>query len=52
MNKNILIAGASRGLGYSLTLQYLKENFTVYAGTRNLEKFLFYPFNFCNILIR
>ena len=37
MNKNVLIAGASRGLGYSLTNQYLKSGFTVFAGVRNIE---------------
>jgi len=37
MNKNVLIAGASRGLGYSLTYQYLKSGFTVFAGARNIK---------------
>ena len=37
MNKNVLIAGASRGLGYSLTYQYLKSGFTVFAGVRNIK---------------
>ena len=37
MNKNVLIAGASRGLGFSLTCQYLKNGFTVFACARNVE---------------
>lgn len=37
MNKNVLIAGASRGLGFSLTLQYLKNGFTVFACVRAVE---------------
>lgn len=37
MSKNVLITGASRGLGYSLILQYLKIGYTVYACARNLE---------------
>jgi len=37
MNKNVLIAGASRGLGYSLTYQYLKSGVTVFAGVRDIK---------------
>lgn len=37
MNKNVLITGASRGLGYALALQYLKNGYTVYACARNIE---------------
>jgi len=35
MNKNVLIAGASRGLGFSLVHEYLKDGFTVFAGARD-----------------
>ena len=34
MNKNVLIAGASRGLGLCLTRKYLEEGCTVFAGAR------------------
>ncbi|MDL2301530.1 SDR family oxidoreductase [Lachnospiraceae bacterium OttesenSCG-928-D06] len=34
---NILITGASRGLGYFLTKKYLEDGNVVYAGVRNIE---------------
>lgn len=37
MNKSVLIAGASRGLGLSLVHEYLKNGFTVFAGVRNIN---------------
>lgn len=37
MNKSVLIAGASRGLGASLTFHYLKNGFTVFAGVREIS---------------
>lgn len=36
MEKNILITGASRGLGYFLTKKYLEEGDTVFAGARDV----------------
>jgi NAD(P)-dependent dehydrogenase (short-subunit alcohol dehydrogenase family) len=38
MNNNVLITGASRGLGYALTIQYLKNGYTVFACARNREE--------------
>lgn len=37
MNKNVLITGASRGLGLALTIQYLKNGYHVYACARNAD---------------
>lgn len=34
---NILITGASRGLGYELTKKYLEDGHVVFAGTRNMD---------------
>ncbi|OKP82268.1 SDR family oxidoreductase [Paenibacillus sp. P32E] len=38
MGKIICITGASSGIGLSSALKFAKEGWTVYAGTRNLER--------------
>ncbi|WP_265525106.1 SDR family NAD(P)-dependent oxidoreductase [Paenibacillus sp. JDR-2] len=38
MNKTIAITGASTGIGLATALLFAKNGWTVFAGTRNLER--------------
>lgn len=46
LKKNILITGASKGIGKALAIKFAKEGFTVIAASRNIEAIKNYAYNY------